>query len=80
LAFFGSIILGKKIEKDDDLLTFKSEALSTHAFRAAGVGHAAVVKLLLAANNVLVDVQDRYKHREDSTIYGIEDQAWTKYL
>jgi hypothetical protein len=28
------------------------------------VGHAAVVKLLLAANNVLVDVQDRYEQKK----------------
>ena len=29
--------------------------------RAAGVGHVDIVKLLLAANNVKVDVQDRYR-------------------
>jgi hypothetical protein len=61
--FFRIQNTGQKIEKDDDLLTFKSEALLICVFRAAGVGHAAVVKLLLAANNAQVDVKDRYNHR-----------------
>jgi hypothetical protein len=63
LVVFESKILGKKIKQDDDFLTCNSEAVLICAFRASGVGHAAVVKLLLAANNVLVDVKDRYNHR-----------------
>ncbi len=64
MVVFGSKILGQKIKKDDDFLTCNSEAVLICAFRAAGVGHAPVLKLLLAANNVLVDVQDRYEQKK----------------
>jgi len=51
-----------------------------HNSRAAGPGHADVVKTLLAANNTIVDCQDRYGNTALHTACEEERQEVAKLL